>query len=409
MGSSNENRENERDYLKVTLLALIVGVSLSLIYYLVLDIFYNVEVSLSAGSTIRFSDFTLFLNIPNIPSDAWWALPPPSILGAYLWKGLASLTSINFAFIVYLTGWFSLLVYSIYKVIGLKYGYNKRILIASICLVIFSYPTFFTFDRGNASGYVASFSLLALYYYNTKEFNKSIIFIAFAACLKLTPVVFFALFLFEKRWKFLFKGISLVFLIMIFSTLIVKYFFFEEYGFSVFQNGLENYYKGYVIGDGGWLFGVSFFGLLKSIIHLGGIPDVKDYFNTVSNIVPFYNLGIVTVTILTSVLLIVKESTFLQRITLLVCWLLLAPHVMAEYYLTLLYIPLAFSLFYIDQQGAKHYLVIICLIILPKSFYIPGVLQTSVYISPILLLILTSLCVYNLIKMPKKLTNMGQQ
>jgi len=399
MLKGKKNITEESDFfLNITLLILIIGISSSLIYYLVLARFFNLEVEgLTAGASIRFSDFTYWLSVPSVP-EAFWTLPPPAVLGAYGWKAISILTGPLFTFLIFTAGWLALLISSIYHILIQRFTSKSRVLVASTLLVLLSFPVFYVFDRGNSAGYVAAFCIFSIYFYTKNDFKKSAMFIIMASLLKLTPILFVGIYILDKRWRLsAYTIISFVALILV-SPLLIKIFFIPSYDLSWFVDGLNGYYKGFVIGNSGWAFGVSLFGLIKSFFLLSPITNREDYFNSIREIIPIYNIIIFIISALTAFLLLTKKSSITQRVTIIVCWLLFTPYVMAEYYLTLLYLPLSLALINLQEKGAKIYIVLICMELLPKAYKIPDVVLTGVFISPILLMFLYATVLYQVYK-----------
>jgi hypothetical protein len=108
--------------------------------------------------------------------------------------------------------------------------------------------------------------LLVLFFsfsYQKQQWGRSILFLSLAIYLKIMPGVFLALFLADKKFKEIFYTLALTLLLFAAGV----FYFPGSFGdnLKALLTNLKMYQEIYVIGQGGFPFGHSLFGLLKAI------------------------------------------------------------------------------------------------------------------------------------------------
>jgi hypothetical protein len=215
----------------------------------------------------------------------------------------------------------------------------------------------------------------------------SIIFLSIAANIKITPLIFSLFYIFDKRWKLFFQFIAVTFILCVISFFFVK-LSYPPYSLEEWKKGLEAYYKAHVFYHLGGGYSTTLFILIRVIMIAINRSPTIDQFHALS-----FNYTIVTLICFTLMiaLLYFKKYSEYQKVILLTCFMLLAPHVIAEYYLSLLLFPLMYC--FADPVKSRYKEISIFLILLaglPKSFVLPTSLSfmTGSFITPIILIVL---------------------
>lgn len=317
----------------------IVSASFTLLYITSSE--YNfIDVTLFIDPSGRFQDFSNFMALPNIP-NVYWTLPPFSIFFASLWQSFLNITSETTSLIVYSGTWILLIFVCCAFFLKERGQITISSLLVLLLMIASTHSILFTLDRGNQAGFVVSFCLIGLYFYQRGDFIRAAMFFALAANIKITPILYGFLYVVNRKWKELF-----VFALINFVVFSVSYYFVSNYilpGYSIqaFKNGISFYLDMYAKGDGGLSFGFSLLGLIKNILYLiYGNYGTERLFNTVAGLLfPYSLLGYLSI-LASAVILVVCRPSLFTLICTITCWILLLPPVMSLYYLPLLYLPL---------------------------------------------------------------------
>jgi hypothetical protein len=79
-------------------------------------------------------------------------------------------------------------------------GTKKQTFFFLLALLL-SYPVLFSLDRLNLELYLFIFIFLFIYFYNKNQYNVAVLFLSFAICMKLYPILFLTIFLKKKEYK----------------------------------------------------------------------------------------------------------------------------------------------------------------------------------------------------------------
>jgi hypothetical protein len=268
-----------------------------------------------------------------------------------------------------------------------------------------SYPFLFTIDRANAELYTFLFLCGFAYFYNSFNHYKSLfalICLSLAIAMKPFPAIFLVLLASEKKWKNILYVIIFAALITIFSLLCFQGSILEN--IQGLRRNQAMFVQDYVIGSGGWPYGVSLFGLIKVIAafvlkiskDIGIISSsdiVRTFFDWVSLLLRPYSVLSLIIVGLVSLYILTKEKIFWKKLALLVFVMNVIPPTSGDYRLLNLFIPLAF--FINEPKSSKFdlaYLILFGLLLIPKNYFIiPAMtdmgLSIGVIINPLLMLI----------------------
>ena len=243
------------------------------------------------------------------------------------------------------------------------------------------------------AGYVAAALAFGAHFYRRGKYRRSMLCIALAANIKLIPIVFLAIPFAQRRWSLVadYAVVAFVVLVAAFGALRLTYFpdYMPGHNFST----MHWYYDNYVIGDLGLRWGESLYGFGKGILRL--ILPAEHYKAAVLQWIGYYNIAACLLTLAVALLMILKRPPFVHSLILLICWMLMVPHVMAYYYLALLMVPLALC---IREGMPKRYVILLCLILIPKEFSYRTDIWTGIYVTPLLVAALFCLCAYDVLK-----------
>lgn len=278
--------------------------------------------------------------------------------------------------------------------------------VIALSVILGTYPILFTIDRANVSGFVIAAILGGLYFWQKGSIHRSSLCWAIAAGIKITPVAFALFFLNQRRYKAFAFCLGWMALVSVAAAAIYKIAIYPAYSPDLFREGLKLYVDGYAIGGAGLGFGASLYGALKlaliGLTHSDDMSLIRENFIWLS--IPGQIFSVILV------LSFLREpidspQVLLDRLMLTMTWLLLAPHVMASYYLALLLIPLAYIL--VECQNHRHarlYAILIALVLIPKTYkwmYVQNNwVSSEVWLNPMLLLALWVRATLNIFRVP---------
>lgn len=263
-------------------------------------------------------------------------------------------------------------------------------LIRSLFVLSFlSYPVLFTLDRGNIEGFAFILMALFVYFFRLNKIGISAIFLAAATALKIYPVIFFLLYLSEKKYKeaAIFVGILLVLYAWSYNSLQGFNFQFSSFiGMIRSSSDPGNLYNAlYVIGDGGAAFCSSAFGALKAAVYewspqQASAPGLLMLFRT-------YHWVSLLLFALVALYVTFVEKELWKKIAILTLSMIFFPFVVADYRLLNVYIPLWLFLNSSERSGADgFYSVLFALLLIPKAYYpVKGDISISVILNPLII------------------------
>jgi hypothetical protein len=376
---------------------IIFATTLAILKYLLINHFYNPGYPNSTflyNPLDRFNDFINMVetckildpyNFNNFLPSVYFPVSNIFFYGFYKIANDNMATSMLFFTIIFLIIFFVLLK----KMIRVD---NKNKILLYISLFI-SYPVIFSIDRMNLEMYLFLFTLGFIFFYLKEQYFIAVIFLSFAICMKLYPILFLILFLQKKNYKAIKNTIISCILLTVGSLAILKGGIITNINLLLANlNHFNNMYSG----SSGLQHNASIYGDLK-IIMISLCKYVLKYGNEESNnftnlflkypyliFVAFYFLTI-------SSYILFVEKTFWKKVYLIISMTILLPHVSFDY--KLLTIIIAIILFIANsnkESNAKFYSILFAVLMIPNSyFYFANDISIGVVINPIVMLLIT--------------------
>ena len=251
-------------------------------------------------------------------------------------------------------------------------------------IFISSYPFLFYFTRGHLYS-IALVILIANYLINIKnsKFISALFFLALAVNIRFNSAIFLAyIFFIESTITLKIKNI-LIFtsltIILFTGSLYVDELFYPLYSFSNFIEAVKNYHQLYVVGDAGFSFGSSPFGVLK---YFYGFNKTIEIFPLLASIL------LIAFILMPKFISRFPESSF---IFLICAAFALSTPVFADYYLSIFFIPLLF-LYNSKKNNAKYNnninfcIFISCILLIsPKNYYFFNMPSIQIFLNPMIL------------------------
>lgn len=234
-------------------------------------------------------------------------------------------------------------------------------------LTLMNYPLLFILDRGNVEGIVFIFLAYAVWFYAMGSGKWSAVFIGLAAAIKGTPILFLLFFIKERRWKELMIGIAVPFCLSLVALLFLQGGVLKN--LILFKDALRNFGEFLLIGHNGITHSVSLFGMAysfwllanKFFLDVASLKPIVAGYNVVAGI-----MGLAAIAYVYFSRLEPWKAWFV-----LVAAIQVLPFPSYDYKLINTFLPL-FLLIRSGQetQWTKAYLALLCLIIVPKGFWI---------------------------------------
>jgi hypothetical protein len=284
-------------------------------------------------------------------------------------------------------------IFIILNILFILFGYLtlKKLVFSNydraIMMIIFiiSYPFLFYFTRGHFYS-IALVILIANFLINIKN-NKptsALLFLALAVNIRFNSAIFLAYIFFMEGSIILKIKNTIIFsaftIIIFISSLFIDESLYPLYNFSNFIEAVKNYHQLYVVGDAGFSFGSSLFGMLK---YFYGFNNFIEALPLVISMLP------VLFILMPKVISKYSESSFIYLIC---AAFALSTPVFADYYLSVFFIPLLFlynSKWEDEKFKSINFCILISCILLisPKNYYFFEMTSIQMFINPIILLV----------------------
>jgi hypothetical protein len=257
----------------------------------------------------------------------------------------------------------------------------------------------------NLEMYLFLFILGFIFFYLKKKYFIAILFLSFAICMKLYPILFLLFFLQDKKFKYIMISFIMCLVFTISSLAIFRGGILDNINSLLINLNLFNslYSSSSGLQHNSSLYGVFKIFLIKlvTIIYNYNIKDANIFINSLLR-VPYLIFVALYFTIITSYIHFI-EKTLWKKVFLIISMTLLLPHVSFDY--KLLHIIIAIILFVDNVNNERYsilYSILFALLIVPNSyFYIANDISIGVIINPIIMLLITFKIFYenkNLIK-----------
>lgn len=293
---------------------------------------------------------------------------PPSLILLY---GIASLitraTSPGVSIVIFSLFQLSLFAYSIARLMGSLPGATSwsmtiRIVFAlALCLI--SYPVIFAIDRGNFALTVCSMISLGIAAHLRGERWQAAAWIGVAAALRITPLVFAAMYLGKKDFRYLLTAVVVA---MSATGIAIQpaSLIFEGYSLQTWLDGFDGHSFMYTTWPNGLGWSSSLYNLVRFIRYLDGIP-LDTILESAYKAERLYSM--VCAGLLGLLAWKLRRTSAVTGFTLLSLAFVALPHVTGDYYLATLIAPLVM----IAGQSRIDYpsLILLILLLVPKDYF----------------------------------------
>jgi hypothetical protein len=249
---------------------------------------------------------------------------------------------------------------------GLSYNRGQRFLNVLV-FTLMSYPLLFTIDRGNIEGIIFIFLSCAAWLYLSGRGKWAAACIGLAASIKGFPILFLVLFVKERRWKELLIGVAVPVCLTLVALLFLKGGVFEN--LTLLRETLRNFSDFLLIKWTGITHSVSLFGMAYAywVILNHAFMDLASLRQIVANY--YVVAGIIGLAAVAFVF--VSRIEFWKAWFVLVAAVQLLPFPSYDYKLIHTLVPM----FLLIRSGKENrwtgaYLALLCLIVVPKGFWI---------------------------------------
>lgn len=385
---------------KITLLATIVlvGFTFGVFLYYVLGFYLKVGDpyrTFLSPSWYVFGDFRVTIDLiknfaPYDAPDVWMNYFP---LAYILLFPFLKIKSFPIAYIIYSSIFVIPFIWINIKLLNCQnlpkiQNFNNIFIISFL-----SCPFLLLLDVGNLDIILMSLICGFIYLFSKKKFFLSAILLAITNAIKPFFLIFLILFLVKKRWKEALLSFAFSCLLIIGGFMVLKGSFWNQ--ISIYIINLFLFKQTYILGLNNVLNNnTSLFALLKLIFC------ASTNLISVSSLLKIYNIFVFLVSIVVSVFTW-REKVFWKQTALLIAYLLVIPHVIFNYKLIFLFIPL--WLFIISEKKSRFdlaYSIIFGLLLIPKKF-LPVFYSSKIFflhlgsiLDPLLLLTLMGLIIF---------------
>jgi hypothetical protein len=295
------------------------------------------------------------------------ALPPTSILMYQLGKLLTTATGPTISVVAFSLIQITIFSASICRLLASPRGapgldLSTRLAVAAV-ISLCSYPVYFCIDRGNSALIVCALLNFALDAHLRDKPWSAAILIGLAAALRITPLVFAAIYLSRLNFRYLLAAIVTPILAWGISLPVVA-LLLDGYTLGHWLGGFSGHSSMYTTGTYGLEWSSSIYNVFRYLRFLVGIPDGAEA-ESAGLAETAYSLFS-----LTFLVIVVWRIRTVDAIT---AWMLLAwafvalPHVTGDYYLALLLAPLIKLA--TRPQPDMTTLCLVILLLVPKDYY----------------------------------------
>lgn len=296
------------------------------------------------------------------------ALPPGLILLYGIARLVTRATSPSVSIVIFSLFQFGLFAFSIARLMAClpggvsRWNSTSRLsYAAALCLI--SYPVIFAIDRGNFALTVCSMISLGIAAHLRGERWQAAAWIGIAAALRITPLVFAAVYLGKKDFRYLLTAI----VVAMSATGIAIHpasLIFEGYSLQTWLDGFDGHSFMYTTWPNGLGWSSSLYNLVRFIRYLDGIP-LDTILESAYRAEQLYSM--VCAGLLGLLAWRLRRTSAVTGFTLLSLAFVALPHVTGDYYLATLIAPLVM----IAGQSRIDYpsLILLILLLVPKDYF----------------------------------------
>lgn len=328
-----------------------------------------------------FTDFTEVLSFPHYVSNVSWAAPPAEqfriMLKAWMASEWTSVWETGLVFIIFCIFGVAIHVYGMLRLAGVNdngAAYSVKKILLFLLLTLALYPFLFALDRGNPALHNTGFVILGAAFYLERAPIAASLSFALAAVSKITPIAFAVSFLLGRQWN----AIALTVGLTIAGTLIPAAILHEMVGYNLdlMLAGQKAYAEEYAVRPNlGLSYSASLFSAIRLLVVYCNVGRGFSFEDAVTQslpliriLLPIYSVGMALVGF--DLLL----QTWRRRLSpeILICLLaiyqIMAPHIIADYYLTFLVIPLVIFAYARQLRPDLIVPILLVVILIPKAY-----------------------------------------
>jgi hypothetical protein len=301
-----------------------------------------------------FTDFTEILTFPNYVSAVSWAAPPAEQLRIMIKKYVATtwpgLWESQLLFVVFCAVGLFVMAWALAELVKTcsrsKMHTPARVLLV-IGITIATFPILFAIDRGNTALHNTAFVLLGAAFVLQSKWLPAAVVFDLAAISKITPIAFVLAFFPRRQWIWASVMIALAVVATMLAALILSRT--VGYHYSLMFEGQAIYTEDYAISPKlGLGYSNSFFSLWRLLaicteMSASGVSFGDAAFRSMPAIralLPFYTIAMALVGLDLLVMSLRRQTSLRILLCLSAIYQVMAPHIIADYYLTFLLLPL---------------------------------------------------------------------
>lgn len=367
MDRSNLTQEEKASLVKLVVL---VGFSVAVFYHYVHSAYWGQRYPINTflfRPSLAFTDFFVLLRI-NGQFNPYFNPIHPSMHYPFLNFVFGLLDELSYGYA--LTLYFLLILIPLFIIAWILLPAPNRFEHwAGVLIITFlTYPLLFTLDRGNPEGFVLVLLLLFVYLFQRQHLFLSALLLSMATALKVFPVVFFFLYLEKREFKALAAAVLLTGFLTLGSLAAFEGGFWNNLRFVGTGENFVDEQLSHLLGSTNQVQrGVSLFTAFKMVfIWLGKLPDPEGMATLLRAYFIFAGLlasGLIAYAAF-------RERIFWKRITMLVCVMLLCPHISAEYKLIHIITPCLLFMAELKRSSFDWlYALFFGALLIPKQYY----------------------------------------
>lgn len=314
----------------------------------------------------RFMDyFRMQLFQPSLGQVS--ALPPTSILMYQLGRLLTAATGPTVSIAAFSLIQIAIFSISICRLLASPRGlpdlnFSTRLALAT-AISLCSYPIYFCIDRGNSALIVCALLNFALDAHMRDQPWRAAVLIGLAAALRITPLVFAAIYLSRRDFRYLLAAVGTPIVAWGISLPVVA-FLLDGYTLGGWLGGFSGHSGMYTTATFGLGWSSSLYNFIRLLRFLVGIPDGAEV-ESAGLAETAYSLF--SLTFLLIILWRIRTADAITALALLAWAFVALPHVTGDYYLALLIAPMI--MLTTRRQPDMTTLCLFILLLVPKDYY----------------------------------------
>lgn len=294
-------------------------------------------------------------------------LPPTTILLFQLSRFLTEATSRTASLVIFSIFQMAVFSASIGRLLGAGDG-NHGLSVATrfwlaFAISICSYPVYFAIDRGHFALLVCALINFAIDAHLRSRRWSAAILIGLAAALRITPLVFAAIYLNRRDFRYLLAATVTTLISWAISLALVP-LWLDGYGLDNWLDSFSNYAHMYISWPGGLGWSSSLYNLVRFVRYLNGIP-IDAILDSAYFAEQAYSVA--SIAILTLIVFRIRHTSSITAFALLTWASIALPHVTGDYYLAGLIAPMV--LLATRSKPDLVALTLLILLLVPKDYF----------------------------------------